>query len=358
MDPSPYIDTGPMGHADEETCSLSVWRGHTIFDIAVEIDPIKDTRLGQELVRQIELCGGRYPFRKTATLANPVETVYNHCLPLLEALAPQTTLQDLSLESFLHSPTYHLRVKPGANGDVRIEGENECLDTPAFFIEPLPTADLPEACTSLRQYHASETYIAPLLDKHKSASVRSVQGPVITKDGTSMYYKPPTDLRISEFERELDIMTRFDAVGLDSKVRVPRLLGTVVSGEHNEVTIGILMTMVSGCHLASSPPWGMPELHKKWEEQIIAITQELHAHGIVWGDVNPHNIMIDEDLNAWAIDFGGMNNVQFVDEENRETVKGDEQGIRRLFGEWLPERAEDYREGREAPKPYNYLDLT
>jgi hypothetical protein len=40
-----------------------------------------------------------------------------------------------------------------------------------------------------------------------------------------------------------------------------------------------------------------------------------------------------------VIDFGGMNNVDFVDDENRETVRGDWQGVGKLFGQWLPSRA-------------------
>lgn len=82
--------------------------------------------------------------------------------------------------------------------------------------------------------------------------------------------------------------------------------------------------------------WGQPELHKKWEEQVTGIVQELHAFDIVWGDVNPTNVVIDRAMDAWVIDFGGMNNVEFVDEEGRETVEGDRQGVKRLFQEWLP----------------------
>lgn len=36
------------------------------------------------------------------------------------------------------------------------------------------------------------------------------------------------------------------------------------------------------------------------------------------------NVVIDEAMNAWVIDFGGMNNVEFVDEDKRETIEGDE----------------------------------
>jgi RIO-like serine/threonine protein kinase len=78
-------------------------------------------------------------------------------------------------------------------------------------------------------------------------------------------------------------------------------------------------------------------LHKQWEEQLTVIVQELHAHDIVWGDVHPMNVVIDEEMNAWAIDFGGVNNAEFVDDEKRETIEGDWQGITRLFQEWLPD---------------------
>jgi RIO-like serine/threonine protein kinase len=84
-----------------------------------------------------------------------------------------------------------------------------------------------------------------------------------------------------------------------------------------------------------------------WEEQLTTIVQELHAHDIVWGDVNPFNVMIDEAMNVWAIDFGGMNNVEFVDDELREIMEGDKQGIRRLFRDWLPLRAKAVEEAEK-----------
>jgi RIO-like serine/threonine protein kinase len=112
----------------------------------------------------------------------------------------------------------------------------------------------------------------------------------------------------------------------------------VVAGED---TIGMLMTLITsskvGTHLRSPGLQRMSEMHGKWEEQLTAIIKELHAHGIVWGDVHPMNIVIDEAMDAWAVDFGGMNNVEFVDNENRETVEGDWQGIARIFREWLPD---------------------
>jgi RIO-like serine/threonine protein kinase len=108
--------------------------------------------------------------------------------------------------------------------------------------------------------------------------------------------------------------------------------------------MGMLMTLIAspvmGTHLQSRDFQGKPKLHERWEKQVTAIVQELHAHGIVWGDVNPMNIVIDKAMDAWVIDFGGMNNVAFVDDDKRETIEGDMQGIMRLFQEWLPSHSE------------------
>ncbi|OQN95381.1 hypothetical protein B0A48_18616 [Cryoendolithus antarcticus] len=152
-----------------------------------------------------------------------------------------------------------------------------------------------------------------------------------------MYFKPRIEGRETEFEREVKIMCCIEEAGLRAKIRVPELRGFVVSGENGETLIGILVALIPspeiGTHLESKGFWRQFELHKKWEQQVNTIVQELHAHDIVWGDVNPTNVIIDEAMNAWVIDFGGMNNVEFVDEEKRETVEGDWQGVQRLFKE-------------------------
>jgi RIO-like serine/threonine protein kinase len=113
-----------------------------------------------------------------------------------------------------------------------------------------------------------------------------------------------------------------------------------VSGKGGETTIGILMTLITsskiGTHLRSPGLQDRHELHKKWEEQLTAIVHELHAYGILWGDVYSMNVLIDEAMDAWAIDFGGINNAEFVDDKKRETIEGDWQGMTRLFQEWLP----------------------
>jgi hypothetical protein len=326
---------GHMGFLIDNICHLTVLRGLARFFIKVEIAQVEGTSFGKELLQQIELREGR-PWGRARD--EPLyDLIYQHCLPVLERLAPQTSLQDLSLEAFLSSPTYNLELINGGTGeDIRIKGEDECLYTPAFFTAPMRTADLPESCKSVPYFQARDIWIAPTMDEGKTLD--SIQGRVMTADGIPLYFKPRVEMREPEFERELRILSRIDEAGLTARLRVPKLQGIVVSGD--KTTIGMLMTLITpseiGNHLRSPGLQGRSELHRKWEEQITFIVQELHGHGIVWGDVHPMNILIDEAMNAWAIDFGGMNNVEFVDDEKRETIEGDWQGITRVFKEWLP----------------------
>jgi serine/threonine protein kinase len=330
-----YISMGPMGFATHDTCHLTILRGHAQFRVKVEIAQMKSTSFGKEILQQMELRKGR-PWGKARD--QPLfDLIYLQCLPLLERLAPLTTLLDLSLESFLHSPTYNLElISGGIDEDIRIIGADECLYTPAFFTSPMRIADLPEPCKAVPHFQARDIWIAPTMDDGKTLD--SIQGRVMTADGVPLYFKPRIEMREPEFERELRVLSRIDEAGLTARLRVPKLQGIVVSGE--KTAIGMLMTLITpsdiGAHLRSPGLQGRSELHRKWEDQITAIVQELHAHGIVWGDVHPMNILIDERMNAWAIDFGGMNNVEFVDDEKRETIEGDWQGITRLFQEWLP----------------------
>jgi hypothetical protein len=146
-----YISSSPRGFATEETCRMTVLRGHTTFSVKVEIARVKDTRFGRELLQQINMRRGCL-FGRYGSLRDPADLVYQHCLPLLERLAPQTSLQDLGLECFLRSPTYHLElVDAGVNEDIRIEGRRMSVCTRHLSRSPLCE---PPTCTRLN--HAKQ----------------------------------------------------------------------------------------------------------------------------------------------------------------------------------------------------------
>jgi tRNA A-37 threonylcarbamoyl transferase component Bud32 len=80
---------------------------------------------------------------------------------------------------------------------------------------------------------------------------------------------------------------------------VSKLLGIVVAGDDGEMVMGMLMTFITVVDLRSPTLHRRVNLHKKWEEQVTAVVQELHTHDIVWGDGNPSNIIMDEAMDAW-----------------------------------------------------------
>ena len=72
------------------------------------------------------------------------------------------------------------------------------------------------------------------------------------------------------------------------------------------------------------------EQKKEWMRQINGTVQALHQHGIVWGDVKPANVVIDKNMDAWVVDFGGGWSPEYVDQDKMETVEGDLQGLLRM----------------------------
>lgn len=336
-----FVRMGPVGFATSANTWVTVWRGITQFSITVNHTQIEGTHFGRLLLRQIESCK-RCPFGEHHGHTDPVHMIYLHCLPTVDRLAPQTWVEDLCLESLLHSPAYHLElVDAGQNQDIRIVGDDRCVRMPLFSASPVRNEELHGSYKSIARFQASTIWIAPNSDP--ASSLDTLQGRVVMPEGTSMYFKPRLEARGSEFERELRIMSRIEEIGLRAQIRVPKLYGIVVSGQAGGTIVGIVMSLIAsskiGTTLGSNGFWSQLEFHKKWEDQVYAMVRELHAHDLVWGDVNPTNIMIDERMDAWIVDFGGMNNVEFVDEENRETIEGDWQGVRRLFQEWLPGKA-------------------
>ncbi|KAH9905202.1 hypothetical protein F4778DRAFT_769911 [Xylariomycetidae sp. FL2044] len=107
----------------------------------------------------------------------------------------------------------------------------------------------------------------------------------------------------------------------------PRLVGVLLSFiETNKPTwMGTLSTRVRNGNCSS-------ELLFRWSRDLDMCVTELHNADIVWGDAKPENILVDEVDNIWLIDFEGGYTKNWVDEDKRETVEGDWQGVQRIKG--------------------------
>ncbi|KAJ9625936.1 hypothetical protein H2203_004705 [Taxawa tesnikishii (nom. ined.)] len=161
---------------------------------------------------------------------------------------------------------------------------HEMVDyTPSYDIVPMPTKELPKICKDIPHIHASNLTIAPTSEDWY------VQGAVnLSNSGDSIAYLKPRSIERA-FEREISILAQIKASGLPSPgVRVPGLLGIVVTGEEGEEVVGMLITLVPSSssennHLLSPASWSLTSLHTKWENQVRRTVQALHQHGIIWG---------------------------------------------------------------------------
>ncbi|KAJ3526089.1 hypothetical protein NM208_g11354 [Fusarium decemcellulare] len=70
---------------------------------------------------------------------------------------------------------------------------------------------------------------------------------------------------------------------------------------------------------------------QKWADQIRSAVAHLHKLDLVWGDVKPDNVLIDENDNAVIIDLEGGTTRGWVDYELGGTLQGDLQGLEKLM---------------------------
>ncbi|KAF5971648.1 cocaine esterase [Fusarium bulbicola] len=80
------------------------------------------------------------------------------------------------------------------------------------------------------------------------------------------------------------------------------------------------------------------ELRERWAQQVSDTVRQLHAAGIVWGDAKPDNVLVDQENNAWLIDFGGGYTNGWVSKELSGTVEGDLEGLKKMNDQSEPHK--------------------
>ena len=113
-------------------------------------------------------------------------------------------------------------------------------------------------------------------------------------------------------------------------IQVPPIIG-YVHHKDTELVLGFLREWIPGRRLSEvDATTSTPQNRQKWILQISQTIERLHEHGIVWGDGQLNNIVIDDKDDAWLIDFGGATTKGWVDEELAETMEGDKQALGRI----------------------------
>jgi hypothetical protein len=321
-------------------CHIELVRSNSQFYLTIPLAHVQSAPLGQEFFLLINefLALERHDME---AYDKPMNLICSHFLPVFESLAREASIRNLTLEDFVQSPTYRLDVFGTETGSLDIKAEEKMVHTPAYNTAPLSISSAPDFWNDIPKSQARDLTLAP--SAAKSNPLKSLQGRVKTAQGSYMYFEPRQAAREEEFTRKVQRLYQIKEKGLAGpQFRLPILDSLVMADTDGEVVVGILMNLIIspllGSHLQSPGFKDRIDLHRRWEEQIRTSLRLLHSHDIVWGDVNPCYVAVDEKLDAWIVGFGGMNNDEFVDDDKAETKEGDWQGVERLFGTWLPGR--------------------
>ncbi|KAK5734912.1 hypothetical protein LTR17_008545 [Elasticomyces elasticus] len=345
------------GYTIEDSSQMTVAFGPTTFIISVCFKDIEGTAWGRRYLQRVR----KEPlyFGDDGPVRDASDCLIARCTPLMLGLATVPSIQGLSIEAICHSPTYRLRLF-SITGDVdardlvgddgiQITGSENCTYEPSHNLFPLPISELPASCANMPRIPASHVMLATAEGRADPREAGNVQGKVVhsAQDGSrsAMYFKPCFG-RGSQFEREAQVLGRIAELGLHKEYRFSQLVGLVTTSSSDKedqnqemAVVGMLLHLIptgpSGGDFLTRTVQARKDMFPQWKAEVEAMVRVLHEHDLVWGDVNAGNVIIDEKDKAWLIDFGGLNNPEFVDDELAETMKGDWQGVGRLFGVWL-----------------------
>ncbi|KAF5672800.1 hypothetical protein FHETE_3634 [Fusarium heterosporum] len=141
----------------------------------------------------------------------------------------------------------------------------------------------------------------------------------------------PSGLFGSSQGRELEYLGKLFKISAQQEtLRIPHLLGYIHHKETEQI-LGFLRQWVPGRVLSKIDIGSVsPEMRQRWSSQISDIIRYLHEHGLIWGNAKPDNIIIDEEDDAWLVDFGGGYARGWMDKDLTETKEGDEQALAKI----------------------------
>jgi hypothetical protein len=132
-------------------------------------------------------------------------------------------------------------------------------------------------------------------------------------------------------ERELRAYTQIKQASF-SQLRTSSLFGLVQ--DDSGWLLGLLLSHIDcealtlHCAITTEVSLSMPQY---WAAEIDETLTRLHEAGIIWGDANAANILVDAHNDPWIVDFGGGYTPGWVDKDLAGTIEGDKKGLSRIM---------------------------
>ncbi|RMY25152.1 hypothetical protein D0867_00900 [Hortaea werneckii] len=256
----------------------------------------------------------------TAPFANSMDSLSNYPIPD----------QQPTLERLVKCKKYNLRQDPHDNSKdpkIYIRNDND---------GPLPSwapATLPEQYHDLPKIDVSEIRV-------RGCSPESSWLYKTEVNGEAIIFKPLFDFKEPEFWRELDALAQ--AYKFGSIDRLSRLRG-IATVDASRNVVGLLTTWVDGTKLCDTDKSERQAYSEKWTDQVLSTLHNLHKSDIIWGDVNAHNVLIDQQNNAWIIDLDGGSRPDHQLQPSEANKDAERQAVREMFAtlkELLPKESQ------------------
>ncbi|OBT61492.1 hypothetical protein VE03_09337 [Pseudogymnoascus sp. 23342-1-I1] len=156
---------------------------------------------------------------------------------------------------------------------------------------------------------------------------------VLANRETICYFKAFRSGCQGEALHGLNTNLRLNQLKIEGGLRVPRIIG-LVEGEDGSSHMGLLLSYIDcgGITLKRAVNADTPEhLRQRWADQVNSTLKHLHEASIVWGDAKASNVLVDRNMDAWIIDFGGGFTEGWVEREKAGTIEGDMQGLAKII---------------------------
>ncbi|OAG40435.1 hypothetical protein AYO21_05335 [Fonsecaea monophora] len=248
-----------------------------------------------------------------------------------ETFAPESSTPCLNtLQDVLHPPLLSFTLRVVGGDLVPISRSPEKLET----------ADPPWATVWKSEHWLEYPHVEAKDITLAQTSQTSSNTNLVMFNNRICWFKPVLDYVDSPpYIREIDILSKLSRENLSHRLRCPQIEAIVLDDKDGNRGFinGLILSAIYPNNGTIADRVNGPEglslpmaLCERWYRDIEDMVHLLHEKDFVWGDVSPNNMVIDANENVCMIDFGGGYTEGWVDEEDRETKKGDLEGLKRI----------------------------